>query len=169
MTDHPIEIIDLHKSFGSVKALDGLHLTVRPGEVTGFLGPNGAGKSTTIRVLLGFQRSDSGTARVFGGDVWRDAVVLHRRLAYVPGDVSLWPNLTGGEAIEYLARLHRNRSDAARQKARKAELLERFELDPTKKARTYSTGNRQKVALVAASLPTRSCTSSTSPPRGLIR
>ncbi|WP_018803930.1 ABC transporter ATP-binding protein [Salinispora arenicola] len=152
MSENPIEIRDLHKSFGSVKALDGLHLTVRPGEVAGFLGPNGAGKSTTIRVLLGLQRADSGTARVFGGDVWRDAVALHRRLAYVPGDVSLWPNLTGGEAIDYLTRLHRSSSDQARQKARKADLLERFELDPTKKARTYSKGNRQKVALVAAFL-----------------
>ncbi|HEV7852979.1 MAG TPA: ABC transporter ATP-binding protein [Mycobacterium sp.] len=152
MSENPIEIIGLHKSFGSVKALDGLHLTVRPGEVAGFLGPNGAGKSTTIRVLLGLQRSDSGTARIFGGDVWRDAVALHRRLTYVPGDVSLWPNLTGGEAIDYLTRLHRRSSDNARQKARKAELLERFELDPTKKARTYSKGNRQKVALVAAFL-----------------
>jgi ABC-2 type transport system ATP-binding protein len=152
MTKNPIEIIDLHKSFGSAKALDGLHLTVRPGEVAGFLGPNGAGKSTTIRVLLGLQRSDSGTARLFGGDVWRDAVALHRRLAYVPGDVNLWPDLTGGEAIDYLTRLHRRSSDKARQKARKAELLERFELDPTKKARTYSKGNRQKVALVAAFL-----------------
>jgi ABC-2 type transport system ATP-binding protein len=152
MTKNPIEIIDLHKSFGSAKALDGLHLTVRPGEVAGFLGPNGAGKSTTIRVLLGLQRSDSGTARLFGGDVWRDAVALHRRLAYVPGDVNLWPDLTGGEAIDYLTRLHRRSSDKARQKARKAELLEHFELDPTKKARTYSKGNRQKVALVAAFL-----------------
>lgn len=152
MSENPIEIRELHKSFGSVKALDGLDLTVRPGEVAGFLGPNGAGKSTTIRVLLGLQRADSGTARIFGGDVWSDAVALHRRLAYVPGDVSLWPNLTGGEAIDYLTRLHLGSSDQARNKARKAELLERFELDPTKKARTYSKGNRQKVALVAAFL-----------------
>ncbi len=152
MTENPIEITDLHKSFGSLKALDGLDLTVRPGEVAGFLGPNGAGKSTTIRALLGLQRSDSGTARIFGGDVWRDAVALHRRLAYVPGDVSLWPNLTGGEAIDYLTRLHSRNSGKAMQKARKAKLLERFDLDPTKKARTYSKGNRQKVALVAAFL-----------------
>lgn len=140
-----IEVRDLHKSFGTVKALDGLDLIVRPGEVAGFLGPNGAGKSTTIRVLLGLLRSDAGSAHLFGGDVWRDAVALHRRLAYVPGDVSLWPNLTGGEAIDLIARL-RGPVD----KARKAELLERFELDPTRKTRTYSKGNRQKVALVAA-------------------
>ena len=140
-----VEIHDLRKSFGSVQALDGLDLTVEAGQVAGFLGPNGAGKSTTIRVLLGLLRSDSGSARLLGGDPWRDAVALHRRLAYVPGDVSLWPNLTGGEAIDYLARL-RGKPD----KKRKAELLERFELDPTKKARTYSKGNRQKVALVAA-------------------
>ncbi|GAB3098502.1 ATP-binding cassette domain-containing protein [Isoptericola nanjingensis] len=140
-----VEIHDLRKAFGSVLALDGLDLTVEAGQVAGFLGPNGAGKSTTIRVLLGLLRSDSGSARLLGGDPWRDAVALHRRLAYVPGDVSLWPNLTGGEAIDYLARL-RGKPD----KRRKAELLERFELDPTKKARTYSKGNRQKVALVAA-------------------
>ena len=152
MTHNPIEIIDLRKSFGSVTALDGLSLTVGPGEVAGFLGPNGSGKSTTIRALLGLLRTDSGTARLFGGDVWRDAVALHRRLAYVPGDVSLWPNLTGGEAIDYLTRLHRKSSGATQQKAHKAELLERFDLDPTKKARTYSKGNRQKVALVAAFL-----------------
>lgn len=141
----PIEIHDLHKTFGPVRALDGLHLTVDNGEVAGFLGPNGAGKSTTIRVLLGLLRSDSGHVRLFGGDPWIDAVTLHRRLAYVPGEVSLWPNLTGGEVIDYLARL-RGTPD----KRRKAELLDRFELDPTKKARTYSKGNRQKIALVAA-------------------
>jgi len=140
-----IEIHDLHKSFGTVTALDGLDLTVRQGEVAGFLGPNGSGKSTTIRVLLGLLRADAGTVRLLGGDPWRDAVALHRRLTYVPGDVSLWPNLTGGEAIDLLARL-RGGVDTRR----KAELLERFELDPTKKARTYSKGNRQKVALVAA-------------------
>ncbi|GAB2470113.1 ABC transporter ATP-binding protein [Promicromonospora xylanilytica] len=146
MTVSPaIEIHDLHKSFGRVQALAGLRLTVQPGEVAGFLGPNGAGKSTAIRVLLGLLRADSGTARLFGGEAWRDAVALHRRLAYVPGDVSLWPNLTGGEAIDFLGRL-RGKVD----RRRKAELLERFDLDPTKKARTYSKGNRQKVALVAA-------------------
>ncbi|HXV94884.1 MAG TPA: ABC transporter ATP-binding protein [Pseudonocardia sp.] len=140
-----VEIRGLTKSFGSVRALDGLDLTVPTGQVAGFLGPNGAGKSTTIRVLLGLLRADAGSVRLLGGDPWTDAVALHRRLAYVPGDVSLWPTLTGGEAIDLLARL-RGRTDARR----KAELLERFELDPTKKARTYSKGNRQKVALVAA-------------------
>ncbi|MCL2454111.1 MAG: ABC transporter ATP-binding protein [Micrococcales bacterium] len=142
---HPVEIRDLHKSFGTTKALDGLDLTVRAGEVAGFLGPNGSGKSTAIRVLLGLLRPTSGHVRVLGGDPWADAVALHRRLTYVPGDVSLWSNLTGGEAIDLMARL-RGGLDLAR----KAELLERFELDPTKKARTYSKGNRQKVALVAA-------------------
>jgi ABC-2 type transport system ATP-binding protein len=140
-----LEISRLHKSFGQVKALDGLDLSVPTGQVAGFLGPNGAGKSTTIRVLLGLLRADSGDVSVLGKHPWNDAVALHRRLAYVPGDVSLWPNLTGGEAIDLLSRL-RGRPD----KARKAELLERFELDPTKKGRTYSKGNRQKVALVAA-------------------
>ena len=142
---NPIEIRDLHKSFGATKALDGLDLTVRQGEVAGFLGPNGAGKSTTIRVLLGLLKADAGDVRLLGGDPWRDAVELHKRLTYVPGDVSLWPTLTGGEAIDLLARLR-----GGLDKARKAELLERFELDPTKKARAYSKGNRQKVALVAA-------------------
>ena len=136
---------DRRPAGGRVQALDGLDLTVRTGEVAGFLGPNGAGKSTTIRVLLGLLRADSGTTRLLGGDPWRDAVDLHRRLAYVPGDVSLWPNLPGGEAIALLTRL-RGRVGPRR----KALLLERFELDPSKKARTYSKGNRQKVALVAA-------------------
>jgi ABC-2 type transport system ATP-binding protein len=140
-----VQIHGLTKAFGSVRALDGLDLTVPTGQVAGFLGPNGAGKSTTIRILLGLLRADAGTARVLGGDPWTDAVALHRRLAYVPGDVVLWPTLTGGEAIDLLGRL-RGRTDPKR----KAELLERFELDPTKKARTYSKGNRQKVALVAA-------------------
>ncbi|MBE1875085.1 ABC transporter ATP-binding protein [Myceligenerans pegani] len=146
-----IEIAGLDKSFGSVKALDGLDLTVPTGEVAGFLGPNGAGKSTTIRVLLGLLRSDAGVARMFGRDVWHDAVELHRHITYVPGDVSLWPNLTGGECIDYLTRL-RGTADKKALRARRAELLERFELDPRKKARTYSKGNRQKVALVAAFL-----------------
>lgn len=145
-----IEIHDLHKSFGSTRALDGLDLTVPRGQVAGVLGPNGAGKSTAIRVLLGLLRADRGTARLFGGDVWSDAVALHRRLAYVPGDVSLWPGLSGGEAIDYLTRLRGGGRAGATARARKAELLEKFELDPTKKARTYSKGNRQKVALVAA-------------------
>jgi len=133
------------KNFGDVRALDGLDLTVAPGEIGGFLGPNGAGKSTTLRILLGLLKADSGEARLFGGDSWADAVALHRRLAYVPGDVALWPNLTGGEVIDVLGRLR-----GATTSRRKAELLERFELDPTKKVRTYSKGNRQKVALVAA-------------------
>ncbi|WP_277207349.1 ABC transporter ATP-binding protein [Isoptericola croceus] len=140
-----IETHDLHKHFGSTRALDGLDLTVAVGEVAGFLGPNGAGKSTAIRVLLGLLRATSGSARLLGGDPWSDAVSLHRRVAYVPGDVTLWPNLTGGEAIDFLSRL-RGKPD----KKRKSELLEAFELDPTKKASTYSKGNRQKVALVAA-------------------
>ncbi|MEG3616354.1 ABC transporter ATP-binding protein [Isoptericola haloaureus] len=141
----PIEIHDLHKHFGPTRALDGLDLTVAEGEVAGFLGPNGSGKSTTIRVLLGLLRATAGDARLFGADPWRDAVDLHRRLAYVPGDVTLWPHLTGGEAIDFLSRL-RGKPDPRRKK----DLLEAFELDPTKKARTYSKGNRQKVALVAA-------------------
>lgn len=140
-----IDVQQLTKSFGRVRALDGLDLTVERGEVHGFLGPNGAGKSTTLRVLLGLLRADGGTARVLGADAWADAVALHRRLAYVPGDVSLWPSLTGGEAIDVLAGL-RGPVDPRR----RAELLERFDLDPGKKTRTYSKGNRQKVALVAA-------------------
>ena len=141
-----VEIRGLSKSFGHTKALDGLNLTVSPGDVTGFLGPNGAGKSTTIRVLLGLLRADGGTVRLLGGDPWRDAVALHRRIAYVPGDVTLWPNLTGMQAIDFLCRLRGNGVDAGR----RDELIERFELDPHKKARTYSKGNRQKVAIVAA-------------------
>jgi polyether ionophore transport system ATP-binding protein len=140
-----IEISDLVKTFGPTRALDGLDLTVAEGEVHGFLGPNGAGKSTTIRILLGLYRADSGTARLLGGDPWHDVTTLHRRLAYVPGDVTLWPNLSGGEVIDLLGRL-RGGLDAKR----RDELIERFELDPTKKGRAYSKGNRQKVALVAA-------------------
>ncbi len=140
-----IEVSGLVKTFGHVTALDGLDLRVEVGEVHGFLGPNGAGKSTTIRVLLGLLRADSGSARVLGMDPWNDSVALHRELAYVPGDVNLWPNLTGGQAIDFLARL---RGDYDQE--RRNELCERFDLDPTKKARTYSKGNRQKVALVAA-------------------
>lgn len=141
-----IEIRDLSKSFGRTKALDGLDLTVAPGDITGFLGPNGAGKSTTIRVLLGLLRAEGGSVRLLDGDPWRDAVALHRRIAYVPGDVTLWPNLTGLQAIDFLARLRGNGVDTGR----RDQLIERFELDPHKKARTYSKGNRQKVALVAA-------------------
>jgi ABC-2 type transport system ATP-binding protein len=139
-----VEVAGLRKAFGPVVALDGLDLVVPPGSVTGFLGPNGAGKSTTLRVLLGLLRADAGTVRLLGGDPWADAVALHRRLAYVPGDVALWPQLTGGETLDLLGRL---RGAPA---PRRAELLERFELDPTRKVGTYSTGNRQKVALVAA-------------------
>ncbi len=142
-----VEIHGLVKTFGRTRALDGLDLTVAPGDITGFLGPNGAGKSTTIRVLLGLLRANSGTVRLLGGDPWRDAVALHRRIAYVPGDVTLWPNLTGLQAIDFLARL---RGDGAVDTRRRDELIERFELDPHKKARTYSKGNRQKVAIVAA-------------------
>ncbi|MBP2337019.1 ABC-2 type transport system ATP-binding protein [Saccharothrix coeruleofusca] len=140
-----ISVSGLIKDFGPTRALDGLDLTVRTGEVHGFLGPNGAGKSTTIRVLLGLLRADGGSARMLGGDPWRDAAALHRRLAYVPGDVSLWPNLTGGEVIDLLGRLR-----GGMDQKRRARLLERFELDPRKKGRAYSKGNRQKVALVAA-------------------
>ncbi|WP_020580182.1 ABC transporter ATP-binding protein [Actinopolymorpha alba] len=135
----------LTKSFGPTQALDGLDLTVRAGEVHGFLGPNGAGKSTTIRILLGLLQADAGHVEMLGGDPWRDATTLHRRLAYVPGDVTLWPNLSGGEVIDLLGRLR-----GGLDPKRKADLLERFDLDPRKKGRTYSKGNRQKVALVAA-------------------
>jgi ABC-2 type transport system ATP-binding protein len=140
-----ISVSGLHKSFGRTHALDGLDLTVQTGEVHGFLGPNGAGKSTTIRVLLGLLRPDAGTARLLDGDPWRDIAALHQRLAYVPGDVTLWPNLSGGEVIDLLGRLR-----GGLDPKRRTTLLERFELDPTKKGRTYSKGNRQKVALVAA-------------------
>ena len=133
------------KRFGSTTALDGLDLSVAQGEVHGFLGPNGAGKTTTLRVLLGLMRIESGTVQVLGMDPWRDAVALHRRLAYVPGDVSLWPNLTGGEVIDLLGRLRGGLDEN-----RRARLVEMFDLDPTKKTRTYSKGNRQKVALIAA-------------------
>lgn len=145
-----IEAEGLEKRFGRVRALDGLDLAVTEGEVHGFLGPNGAGKSTTIRILLGLARSNGGAARVFGSDPWRDAVTLHRRIAYVPGDVSLWPNLSGGEAIDLLARLRGGTADKAAYAARKKRLIEVFQLDPTKKGRAYSKGNRQKVALVSA-------------------
>ncbi|MHA7268960.1 ABC transporter ATP-binding protein [Arthrobacter sp. HLT1-20] len=139
-----IEVTALHKHFGKSAALAGLNLQLAQGSVGGFLGPNGSGKSTTIRILLGLLKSDGGTARLLGGDPWGDAVDLHRRIAYVPGDVSLWPNLTGGQAIDILARLRGGVDYAKRD-----ELLVRFELDPSKKARSYSKGNRQKVALVA--------------------
>jgi ABC-2 type transport system ATP-binding protein len=140
-----ISVSNLVKSFGHTKALDGLSLAVSTGEVHGFLGPNGSGKTTTIRILLGLLRQDSGTASLLGGDPWEDATDLHRRLAYVPGDVSLWPNLSGGEVIDLLGRLR-----GGLDPNKKDLLLDRFDLDPTKKGRTYSKGNRQKVALVAA-------------------
>ncbi|MEU8938818.1 MULTISPECIES: ABC transporter ATP-binding protein [Streptomyces] len=140
-----IRVAGLHKAFGRTHALDGLDLSVATGEVHGFLGPNGAGKSTAIRILLGLLRADSGTAELLGGDPWADAVALHRRVAYVPGDVTLWRNLSGGEVIDLYGRLR-----GGLDRDRRAELTERFELDPTKKGRTYSKGNRQKVALVAA-------------------
>src|SRR3954452_13234725 len=135
----------VRKTFGATVALDGLDLTVGQGEVHGFLGPNGAGKSTTIRVLLGLLRRDGGEVRLFGGDPWARAAELHRRLAYVPGDVNLWPNLTGGEVVDLLGRLRGGIDES-----RRTELVEAFELDPTKKGRAYSKGTRQKVALVAA-------------------
>jgi len=140
-----IEIRGLHKNFGQVTALDGLDLTVHAGEVHGFLGPNGAGKSTTLRVLLGLVKADAGTVRLLGGDPWTDAVDLHREIAYVPGDVTLWPSLSGGEIIGLLARMRGGIDER-----RRDELIERFDLDPTKKARTYSKGNRQKVSLISA-------------------
>ncbi len=150
-----IEATGLVKTFGATRALDGLDLEVAWGEIHGFLGPNGAGKSTAIRVFLGLLRADAGRSRVLGGDPWADAVALHRRLAYVPGDVELWPNLTGGEAIDFFARL---RGGVDRRK--RDELVERFDLDPTKRARTYSKGNRQKVG---SSSPAPSISSATSP------
>ncbi len=143
--DAVIEVEGLVKTFGRTRALDGVDLRVERGEVHGFLGPNGAGKSTTIRVLLGLLRADAGRVRVLGADAWADAVALHRRLAYVPGDVELWPDLTGGQAIDVFARLRDGLDERRRE-----QLCERFDLDPTKRARTYSKGNRQKVAIVAA-------------------
>src|SRR6266545_74120 len=145
MTATAIAVSGLVKTFGPTRALDGLDLTVNTGEVHGFLGPNGAGKTTTLRILLGLLRADAGTVRLLGGDPWKDAVALHRRLAYVPGEVNLWPNLSGGEVIDLLGRLR-----GGLDPHRRAELLDRFQLDPRKKGRAYSKGNRQKVALVAA-------------------
>lgn len=140
-----ISVRDLVKDFGHVRALNGLSLTVHVGDVHGFLGPNGAGKSTTIRVLLGMLHKNAGEVKILDGDPWRDAVALHKRLAYVPGDVSLWPNLSGGEAIDLLGRLR-----GGLNAARRDELIDRFNLDPTKKCSTYSKGNRQKVAIISA-------------------
>jgi ABC-2 type transport system ATP-binding protein len=143
--DTAIAIENVVKTFGSTRALDGLDVEVSTGEVHGYLGPNGSGKSVTIRTLLGLLRQDSGSVRLLGGDPWVDAVELHRRIAYVPGDVSLWPNLSGGEIIDYFGRLRGDLDSAKRD-----DLIERFELDPTKKSSTYSKGNRQKVALITA-------------------
>src|SRR5215470_17346557 len=140
-----IEVVGLRKAYGKTLALDGFDMTVAAGEVHGFLGPNGSGKTTTIRILLGLLRADGGTARLLGGDPWAQATELHHRIAYVPGDVNLWPNLTGGEVIDLLGRL-RGGLDVSR----RANLIKRFELDPVVKGRAYSRGNRQKVALIAA-------------------
>jgi ABC-2 type transport system ATP-binding protein len=148
--DNVIETTGLEKNFGRVRALDGLDLSVREGDVHGFLGPNGAGKSTTIRILLGLARASGGSATVFGRNPWDDAVELHKRIAYVPGDVSLWANLSGGEAIDLISRLRGGTVDKKAYADRKARLMTNFEFDPTKKGRTYSKGNRQKVALIAA-------------------
>lgn len=143
--DVVVQVSDVVKRFGRVAALDGLNLTVSRGEVHGFLGPNGAGKTTTLRLLVGLMRADAGSLRVLGCDPWRDVSALHPKIAYVPGDVALWPNLTGGEAIDLLGRLHGGHDEKRRER-----LTELFDLDPTKKARSYSKGNRQKVALIAA-------------------
>lgn len=143
-----IDVVGLRKSFGNQRALDGLDLRVETGQIAGFLGPNGSGKSTTLRVLLGLLRAEATTMRVLGGHLWNDAVALHRRIAYVPGDVSLWPNLTGGQAIDIICGL---RGDAGRR--RRDGLLQRFDLDPSKKTRSFSKGNRQKVALISALAP----------------
>src|SRR5690625_3971865 len=140
-----ITISDLTKSYGSVRALDGLDLDVERGEIHGFLGPNGAGKSTTIRILLGLMRSDAGAVSVLGHDPWRSATTVHRQLAYVPGDVTLWPGLSGGQCIDVLGRSH-----GGLNAQRRSQLVKRFDLDESKRARDYSTGNRQKVMLVAA-------------------
>jgi len=145
MSDYSLEISNLTKRFGKFTALDGVSVTVEKGEVFGYIGPNGAGKTTTIRTMLGILKATLGDVKVFGMDAWRDAVEIHKKVAYVPGDVNLWPNLTGGEVIDLFVKL-RGKHD----KSRKEKLLEMFDLDPTKKCRTYSKGNRQKVALIAA-------------------
>jgi len=146
-----IETHDLVKTFGKLRALDGLDLSVEEGDVFGFIGPNGAGKTTTIRTLLGVYKATSGTAEVFEKNAWADAVSIHEHVAYVPGDVNLWPTMSGGEVIDFFLRLRDGSGPAyAAAQARREELLKNFELDPTKKCRSYSKGNRQKVALVAA-------------------
>jgi len=139
------EIKGLQKNYKSAPALKNVTMDLKSGEVLGFIGPNGAGKSTTIRILLGIIKSSGGTAKIFGKDVWKDSIEIHKQLAYVPGDVNLWPNLTGGEIIDVFMRLQGTKNDA-----RRDELIRKFQLDPKKKARTYSKGNRQKVALIAA-------------------
>ena len=140
-----LRTVGLTKKFGDFPALDGVDIEVGEGEVYGFIGPNGSGKSTTIRVLLGILKATKGEATIFGKDAWKDAVEIHKRVAYVPGDVNLWPNLTGGEVIDLFVKLR-----GGNNKSRRDELIRRFDLDPSKKCRTYSKGNRQKVALVAA-------------------
>lgn len=140
-----LKTTNIIKKFGAFTALDGVNIEVNDGEVYGFIGPNGAGKSTTIRILLGILKATEGEAKIFGLDVWKDAVDIHKRIAYVPGDVNLWPNLTGGEVIDLFVKLRGSNNNSRRE-----ELLEKFNLDPTKKCRTYSKGNRQKVALIAA-------------------
>ncbi|GGE24303.1 ABC transporter ATP-binding protein [Marinithermofilum abyssi] len=140
-----LEARRLTKKFGHITALDGVDLEVNEGEIYGFIGPNGAGKSTTIRILLGIIKADGGEANIFGKDVWQDAVDIHKRIAYVPGDVNLWPNLTGGEVIDLFVKLR-----GTKNKSRRDELIQKFDLDPSKKCHAYSKGNRQKVALVAA-------------------
>ena len=140
-----LKVTNLTKSFGNFTALNNVNLEVKKGEVYGFIGPNGAGKSTTIRVLLGILKSTSGEVKIFGKDAWKNAVEIHKRIAYVPGDVNLWPNLTGGEVIDLFVKLR-----GTNHKSRREELIKKFDLDPSKKCRTYSKGNRQKVALIAA-------------------
>lgn len=140
-----ISVRDLTKKFGNFTALDGINMEVEEGEIYGFIGPNGAGKTTTLRILLGILKATRGEAKIFGKDAWKDAVEIHRNVAYVPGDVNLWPNLTGGEVINLFVKLR-----GSNNKSRREELIERFDLDPSKKCRTYSKGNRQKVALIAA-------------------
>lgn len=140
-----ISVRDLTKKFGNFTALDGINMEVEEGEIYGFIGPNGAGKTTTLRILLGILKATRGEAKIFGKDAWKDAVEIHRNVAYVPGDVNLWPNLTGGEVIDLFVKLR-----GSNNKSRREELIERFDLDPSKKCRTYSKGNRQKVALIAA-------------------
>ena len=143
--NYSVEISNVTKMFGKFAALKGINLQIKEGEVFAYIGPNGAGKSTTIRVLLGILQASSGSVKMFGKDAWKDAVEIHKRIAYVPGDVNLWPNLTGGEVIDLFVNLRGTHDKALRER-----LIRDFNLDPTKKCRTYSKGNRQKVALIAA-------------------